>query len=122
MSTRNELDALNEDFASACATRDVGALTRFFAPDCVALSPDSPTRHGGAEIAAGLASGPDDRTARSTAGQILEDRDLVVDIGTWEISTGGAGRYVVVYRRQPDGSLALAVDVILRTETIDAPP
>lgn len=47
-------------------------------------------------------------------GEVIEDGDLVIDIGTLLIGGEPSGRYVVVYRRQGDGSLKLAVDVPVR--------
>ena len=42
-------------------------------------------------------------------GDIWEAGDIVVDVGTYD-SSRGAGKYVVLYERQADGSLKLAVD------------
>jgi hypothetical protein len=45
------------------------------------------------------------------AGDIWEAGDIVIDVGTYD-SPRGAGKYVVVYERQADGSLRLAVDAV----------
>lgn len=42
-------------------------------------------------------------------GEIFEDRVLVVDVGRYA-TPDDRGKYVVVYRRKPDGSLRLLVD------------
>ena len=40
---------------------------------------------------------------------MIEEGALVVDVGRYE-TPNDRGKYVVVYRRQPDGSLKLVVD------------
>jgi ketosteroid isomerase-like protein len=45
--------------------------------------------------------------------EVLEDGDLVIDIGTLLVGGVGFGKYVVVHRRQEDGTLKIAVDVPL---------
>lgn len=45
---------------------------------------------------------------------MIEGGDLVVEIGTLVRQGEPTGRYVVIYRRQGDGSLKLAVDVAIR--------
>jgi hypothetical protein len=44
---------------------------------------------------------------------MLDGGDLVVDIGNIVHAGGVQARYVVVHRRQPDGSLKLAADIVL---------
>ncbi len=112
MSVRGELDAFNEEFADALEARDPERVTRMYAEDAVFLSQGAATVAGRDEIRdllLRLPPAPERITFK--AGEVIEDGDLVIDIGT--LLAGGArfGRYVVVYRRQADGSLKIAVDV-----------
>lgn len=78
-----------------------------------------PIVRGRAEVEAfirkNLTGGPVSITFET--GNVLERGDLVVDVGRYE-TPNGRGKYVVVHRRQPDGSLKLAVD----TATSDGLP
>ena len=112
VSTRDELDALNGAIAKALEERDAEGLTEFYTDDAVFLMNGEPTVAGHDALRAMFAElPPSDHRVTFEAGEILEDGDLVVDIGS--IRSGGEriARYVVVYRRLADGSLRLAVDV-----------
>jgi ketosteroid isomerase-like protein len=56
-------------------------------------------------------------TKRTTfeVGEVLEDGDLIVDIGRILLDGNRVSRFVGVYRRQSDGSLKMAVDVPMKT-------
>ena len=56
-----------------------------------------------------LAEGPHQMSFES--GDVWEAGNIVVDVGTFS-SPRGAGKYVVLYERQDDGSLRLAVDAV----------
>jgi hypothetical protein len=55
----------------------------------------------------GVANGP--LILRFETGDVIANGSLVVDVGRI-ISPTGRSKYVVVYQRQPDGSLKIAVD------------
>lgn len=112
MSTRDEVAALNAEIADALEKRDAAGLTGFYTSDAVFLTNGEPTVVGRDAIRRMFQElPPSDHRISFEAGEILEEGDLVVDIGS--IHSGGdrIARYVVVYRRQPDGTLRLAVDV-----------
>ena len=114
MTIRDELSVLNEQFADAFEDRDVDRLAEFYDDDAVFLSQGTATVAGRDQIREFFRGFPPSsgRTVFE-AGEVLEDGDIVVDIGTLRRGETRVGRYVVIYRRQPDGSLRLAVDVPL---------
>lgn len=111
MSTRDELIAINEEFSAALARQDAAHVAGLYTDDARLLFSGMPIIRGRAAIAAmfrdDVQGGP--ATIRFESEEILEDGRLVVDIGRY-ITPTGSGKYVVVYERQPDGSLKLAVD------------
>jgi ketosteroid isomerase-like protein len=111
MTIRDELAAFNERFSAALATQDADALVDLYTDDARLLFAGMPMIRGRQAIAklmgAWLAESPHQMTFQT--GDIWEAGDIVVDVGTYD-SPGGAGKYVVLYERQADGSLKLAVD------------
>ena len=112
MATREELRMLNEEFADALEKRDANRLAELYVDDAVFLMQGSPTVTGRAAIREMMESLPEStkRTSFETV-QLHEDGDLVVDVGTLLSDGTRVGSYVVVYRRQADGTLKVAVDV-----------
>jgi len=108
---RDELDAINAGMARAVAEQDARQFASYYADDARVLSEELPIIRGRAGIEAEVrdwvANGP--LTLRFETGDVIVDGSLVVDAGRI-ISPTGRSRYVVVYRRQPDGSLKIAVD------------
>lgn len=114
MDLGEELATFNTDFADALARQDFDRLRECYADDAVFLTQGMVTVVGRDEIVKLMqapSSGSD--VLAFETDHALEGGDLVVDIG--RIMRGGEAqaRYVVVYRRQPDGSLKLAADVVL---------
>lgn len=115
MTTRDELDVVNEAFAALLATPDPGRLAAFYTDDAVFLEAGKATTIGRAAILEKFRRDlPEPMSVRFETGEVIEDGDLVVDIGTLHSGGKRFARYVVVYRRQEDGTLKLAVDVPLR--------
>lgn len=112
MDIREELAAFNEEFADALEQRDPDRVAQLYTEDAVFLGQGSPTVHGRDQIRELLLRMPaaPERITFET-GEVIEDGDLVIDVGTLLIGGIRFGRYVVVHRRQADGSLKLAVDV-----------
>jgi len=113
MATRDELAAFNERFSEALAGQDADAVVSMYTDDARLLFTGMPIIRGREAIAkmmgAWLAESPHRMTFRT--GDIWEAGEIVVDVGTYE-SPRGAGKYVVLYERQADGSLKLAVDAV----------
>jgi len=111
MAIRDELDAINAGFGEGFATQDAERLAAFYADDARLLFPGQPIIRGRAAVDAALrdmvAGGP--ASLRFETNEVIEDGSLVIDIGRI-VSETGQSKYVVVYRRQPDGGLRIIVD------------
>ena len=111
MTIRDELDAINAGMARALAEQDANRFASYYADDARLLSHGLPIIRGRAEIEAEVrdwvANGP--LTLQFETDDVIADGSLVVDVGRI-ISPSGRSKYVVVYQRQPDGSLKIAVD------------
>jgi ketosteroid isomerase-like protein len=118
VSARAELEAFNGRFAAALAGQDLEGVLGFYTEDARLLFHGLPMIEGGAALEAFWREElRRPGSIRFESVEIFEAASLVVDVGRYR-SAQGAGKYVVVYRRQPDGSLKIAVD----TATADAPP
>ncbi len=111
MAIRDELDAINAAFGEGCATQDAERLAALYADDARLLFPGQPIIRGRAEVDAAMremvAGGP--ASLRFVTDEVIEDGSLVIDIGRI-VSETGQSKYVVVYRREPDGRLRIIVD------------
>ena len=119
MTIRDELDAINTGFGEAFATQDAERLSAFYADDARLLFDGQPIIRGRDAIDAVLrdmvSGGPG--TQRFETDEVIVDGSLVIDIG--RITSASAQyKYVVVYQRQPDGSLKIVVDAA----SSDGPP
>ena len=119
VATRDELDAINAGFGEGFATQDAERLAAFYADDARLLFHGQPIIRGRAAVDAAIrdmvADGP--ASLRFVTEEVIEDGSLVVDIGRI-VSPSGQSKYVVVYRRQADGSLRIIVDAA----SSDGPP
>jgi ketosteroid isomerase-like protein len=113
MAARDELAAFNERFSAALAVQDADAVVDLYTEDARLLLSGMPLIRGreaiGKMISAWLAESPHQMTFQT--GDIWEAGDIVVDVGAYD-SPRGSGKYVVLYERQTDGSLKLAVDAV----------
>jgi ketosteroid isomerase-like protein len=111
VSTRDEVEAFNADFAAALARQDAAHLASLYTADARLHFPGRPMIQGRPAIAAMWTEAMDGQpvSTQFVAGDILEAGELVVDIGRF-ITPTGSGKYVVVYERDADGQLRLAVD------------
>lgn len=111
MAVRDELDAINAGFGEAFATQDAERMAAFYADDARLLFHGQPIIRGRAAVDAALrnmvADGP--ASLRFVTDEVIEQGSLVVDVGRI-IGPSGQSKYVVVYRRQADGSLRIIVD------------
>lgn len=111
MTVKGDLAALNQAFSEALADQDAAGVTGYYTDDARLLFSGVPIIRGRDEILAAfeedLKDGPS--KIRFESGEILEGGALVVDVGSY-ITPTGRGKYVVVYQRQADGTLKIAVD------------
>ena len=111
MTIRDELDAINAGMARALAEQDAERFASYYTDDARLLSHGQPIIRGRGEIDAEVRDLVADWpvTLRFETGDVIADGSLVVDVGRI-VSPTGRSKYVVVYQRQPDGSLKIAVD------------
>lgn len=120
MSTKDQIEAVNEAYGKAVANQDLAAIVGLYTPDAILLPPDSPVAKGSDAIRAVLQgyidAGAQSLELETTA---LDDQgDLVVEVGryTLGLQAPGAdpitdiGKYLQVFKRQPDGSFRIAYD------------
>ena len=111
MTTRDDVKSLNAEYAQAYATGDVERMASLHTEDAWLLFYDTPVLQGRAEVAElfrkEFEEGLEPITFESL--EIMEAGDLVVDIGLYTTPKVRA-KYVVVFKRQPDGTLKIAVD------------
>lgn len=111
MAIRDELDPINAGFGEASATQDAERLAAHYTDDARLLFHGQPIIRGRAAIEAVLRDWVSDGPValRFETDEVIADWSLVVDVGRI-ISPTGRSKYVVVYQRQPDWSLRIAVD------------
>ena len=120
MTTRDDIRDLTDDFTKAAANGDVDQLVSHYTEDARVLAPNAPALQGKAEIAAGFQAFFDNgfKSIEFETVDVIEEGSIVVEVGRSVVGLElpGVGliedpsKYVVVYRRQPDGSLKIAVD------------
>jgi ketosteroid isomerase-like protein len=114
--SRSDIDALNETFSRGIREGDAALMASVYAPDARLLPPNSDALTGPAietfwkeMVSAGVSAGT--LTTRS----LEELGDTAIEEGQYQIEVGGSvvdtGKYVVVHRRQPDGSWKFGVDI-----------
>lgn len=107
---------LDQEFMDAAGKKDAARLVRsFYAPDAVLMAPNQPLMSGHRDIQAFfhglLEAGAADVKLQTE--KIESAGDLAYGRGTYSfrLPTGGdRGKYVVVYRRQPNGAWLAIVD------------
>lgn len=114
MSVNDDLESFYKEFAMALQTQDVGRLCQLYTDDAVFLRSGAVPVIGNRQIS-DLFEGPSP-TKKTTfeVGDVLEDGDLIVDVGRILVDGSLVSRFVGVYRRQSDGRLMMAVDVPMK--------
>ncbi len=111
MTTRDDVDAINNEYAQALADRDVDRMIGLDTHDARLCFSDTPMLQGHQAVAAvydkALKDGP--ITIKFDSVDVFEDGDLVVDVGHYATPTE-QGKYVVVFQRQHDGALKILVE------------
>jgi ketosteroid isomerase-like protein len=128
MTARDEVLALNARFSKAVGNQDLDDLLALYDSKARLLPPNAPMAEGTTAIRQ-VFQGFIDMGANSLDLQIVdvhESGDLVIDVGRYVLGIqlpGGQsmedrGKYVDVFRRQPDGSLKFIADIF----NSDLPP
>jgi uncharacterized protein (TIGR02246 family) len=107
----DEVRAFNATFERALAEQDLEALVGLYTDDARMMVVGRPAIQGRPAIEAALRAwiGDGPVSIRFETDEVMADATLVVEIGHM-VGTDGRTKYVVVHRRQPDGSLRIAVD------------
>ncbi len=118
----------DREFGRATAKRGVEGWVSYFAEDGTMYLPAGVMRGRAAirERMAATFTNPDALTWHPTGAVVAASGDLGYTIGRWESSTPGEdgvtnekgrGNYVTIWRKQPDGSWKVAIDI----GNVDAP-
>ncbi|HEX4898652.1 MAG TPA: SgcJ/EcaC family oxidoreductase [Candidatus Limnocylindrales bacterium] len=111
MTVDEEVRAFNDAYERALAEQDVETLVSLYTDDARLMMAGQPVIQGRAAIETVFRDWLQEApvSTRFETEEILAGGDLVIDIGH-TIAAGGRSKYVVVHRRQPDGSLRIAID------------
>lgn len=118
---RQAIEAQNTRFSAAAVKGDTATIAGLYTDDAIVLSPNEPAMHGHDAIAKGFAS----MSAMKLSELKLQTQDVIVT-GDYAIETGAydltaqptkakpvhdVGKYVVVWKKQADGSYRLLRDI-----------
>ncbi len=111
VTTRDDVDAINDEYAKAMARQDVDRMIGLYARDARLFFSDTPMIRGHQAVTAfynkEFEDGPIAITFDSV--DVFEGGDLVVDLGRYA-TPNEQGKYVVVFQRQHDGTLKILVE------------
>jgi uncharacterized protein (TIGR02246 family) len=114
--SRSDIDALNATFMDGWAKGDVSMVASVYAPDGRLLPPGAPPRTAGDIERFWQGAMDSGITEVSLETLSLDERgDVAVEEGHYTLRAGDQvvddGSYVVVHRRQRDGSWRFGVDI-----------
>ena len=112
---RSDIDALNQTFEQGLEKGDADMVASVYAPDARLLPPGSDVVEGSAirdfwqgAIDSGIGGGLETES-------LEEHGDIAVEEGRYVLRAAGdvveRGKYVVVHRRQPDGTWRFGLDI-----------
>ena len=118
---RTDIESANREIGKAFSSGDIAALAAFYTEDAVVLPPNSQMIRGRKAIEEFWkgAVGMGVRSIQLSTIDVQSSGDLAYEIGnaTMQIQPQGGSasretvKYVVVWKRQPDNSWKLAVDI-----------
>ena len=118
---RAAIEAANAKFSDAFARGDAKALAAMYTPDAIAFPPDSDMVHGNEAIGEFWKATRDSgvQTAALTTVDVSRSGDVAYEVGKVSLTIQPAGKelttavakYVVVWKRQADGSWKLHRDI-----------
>jgi uncharacterized protein (TIGR02246 family) len=119
----SNIRSLDKDWAAAAAAKDLDKSTSYYADDGQMFAPGAPPAVGKDSVRktwSGLLTAPDfvSLTFAPTSVQVAQAGDMAYELGTYEMvmkdkkgkSTPQKGVYVVVWKKQADGSWKVEVD------------
>jgi uncharacterized protein (TIGR02246 family) len=119
--TRAAIEAANAKFSDAFARGDAKALAALYTSDAIAFPPDSEMIRGNEAIGTFWKATRDSgvKSAALTTMDVERSGDLAYEVGTVFLTIEAAGKapttatakYVVVWKRQADGSWKLHRDI-----------
>jgi uncharacterized protein (TIGR02246 family) len=117
---RDEIMTLAQQFGKAVANQDVDELVGFYTEDARMLPPNAPMIQGRDGLRAIFREYFDAgmKSLELETVDVLEDGQLAVEVGRYVMGiqplagdpVEDRGKYIAVYRRQPDGALKIAAD------------
>jgi ketosteroid isomerase-like protein len=114
--SRSDIDVLNARFAQGVEKGDAAAIASLYAPDARVMPPGAPsvTGPGIQDLWQGfLGNGVNGAELKTVSLEELDD--VAIEVGQYELRVNAdvvdVGTYVVVHRRQPDGSWRLGLDI-----------
>ncbi|HEV2426680.1 MAG TPA: nuclear transport factor 2 family protein [Acidimicrobiales bacterium] len=114
MGLYEEVEAYGQRFAETYHAQDADALYNILDPECLLMNPGAPTVVGRDEVLARLTGHADPPPLLEfQIDHFIESGDLAIAVGTVVAAQVDEPlhRFLVVYRRHADGSLALLADV-----------
>ncbi len=120
MALEDDLNDFADSFAAAVTESDADALTALYTADGVFMTHGMPAVAGRDELHAMFSDDSAPGTMTIRPGEVVLDAgEIVVDVGSYvtmnyDGTNERPGKYVGVYRREPDGTLRLAVHVPVR--------
>jgi ketosteroid isomerase-like protein len=114
--SRSDVDVLNARFFEAVEKRDAGAMASLYTPEARVMPPGAPavSGHGIQEFWQSVLDMGVNGGALKTV-SLEELGDVAIEVGQYELRINAnvvdVGKYVVVHRRQPDGSWKFDIDI-----------
>jgi uncharacterized protein (TIGR02246 family) len=130
---REAIEASNAKYVDAMKRADTTVLAAIYAEDAVVMMPNTERWRGLAAVRSGLGAMLTQmsvKDVRITTDDVMLGGDLAVESGTYETTLqprGGAeikdkGKYVVVWKRQTDGSWKIIREANNSDLPVSAPP
>jgi ketosteroid isomerase-like protein len=112
---RSDIDALNATFAQGLEKGDADVVASVYAPDARIFPPGEEVLTGPAIQAFWQGAIDSGVTGALETVTLEEHGDVALEEGRYELRAGDEvvdrGKYLVVHRRQPDGTWRLGVDI-----------
>lgn len=114
--TKKDIEGREAEWLSAFNSGDAAGVARIYAADARLLPPNSGIVEGRAGIEGFIKEFVATRAQLSfTLLSVHESADMCAAVGTYEMEIPGApndsGKFIEVWRRQPDGSWLIADDI-----------